>query len=398
MTDTELSALLRDLESDRCERKESASDGDKIRQAICAFANDLPNHNAPGVVFVGVRDDGTLAGLPMTDQLLLTLSNMKSDGNIVPFPSLTVRKLGTGPNGLAAIIVQPSDAPPVRYKGRVWIRVGPRRDFATPEEERRLAEKRRSRDLPFDLHTVASAAKSDLDLDLFSRTYLRASVAPEVLEENQRSVDQHLASLRLARTEGARLAPTVFGLLVAGREPDAFIPGAWVQFLRIDGTGLADPVRDSARFSGPLSEMLPQLENKLQAHLETARDFTSGPAEIATPDYPWVAIQQLVRNAILHRNYDGTSAPVRISWFNDRIEILSPGGPYGQVTAGNFGQPGVTDYRNPHLAEAMRNLGFVQRFGAGIAIARRELETNGNPALEFTVETSNILATLRKGA
>ena len=54
--------------------------------------------------------------------------------------------------------------------------------------------------------------------------------------------------------------PTVFGLLVAGREPDAFIPGAWVQFLRIDGTGLADPVRDSARFSGPLSEMLPQLE------------------------------------------------------------------------------------------------------------------------------------------
>ena len=54
---------------------------------------------------------------------------------------------------------------------------------------------------------------------------------------------------------------------------------------------------------------------------------------------------------------------------NDRIEILSPGGPFGQVTVENFGQPGIVDYRNPNLAEAMRVLGLVQRFGVGIAIA-----------------------------
>ena len=134
MTDAELTGLLFDLESDRCERKESAGDGDKIRQAICAFANDLPNHNAPGVVFVGVRDNGTVAGLAVTDQLLLTLSNMKSDGNITPFPSLAVRKIRVGSDEVAAVIVEPSDAPPVRFKGRVSIRVGPRRDFATQEE------------------------------------------------------------------------------------------------------------------------------------------------------------------------------------------------------------------------------------------------------------------------
>ena len=59
-------------------------------------------------------------------------------------------------------------------------------------------------------------------------------------------------------------------------------------------------------------------------------------------------------------------------WFWDRIEIQNPGGPYGQVTRANFGMPGITDYRNPHIAEAMKNLGYVQRFGVGISLARKE--------------------------
>jgi predicted HTH transcriptional regulator len=46
MTDLELEALRTDIESDRVERKQSLSDKDKIRQAMCAFANDLPNHQA----------------------------------------------------------------------------------------------------------------------------------------------------------------------------------------------------------------------------------------------------------------------------------------------------------------------------------------------------------------
>ena len=62
-----------------------------------------------------------------------------------------------------------------------------------------------------------------------------------------------------------------------------------------------------------------------------------------------------------------------------RIEITNPGGAYGSVTAENFGDLGLTDYRNPNLAEAMRVLSLVQRFGMGIPIARRLLSENGNP-------------------
>jgi len=79
------------------------------------------------------------------------------------------------------------------------------------------------------------------------------------------------------------------------------------------------------------------------------------------------------------------------------MEIMNPGGPYGQVTRRNFGKPGVTDYRNRHLAEAMRNLGYVQQFGVGIQLAREALRRNGNPPPEFTLEDTYTLVILRRG-
>jgi ATP-dependent DNA helicase RecG len=68
------------------------------------------------------------------------------------------------------------------------------------------------------------------------------------------------------------------------------------------------------------------------------------------------------------------------------------------VTAENFGRPGVNDYRNPSLAAVMKALGFAQRFGFGIADARKALVENGNPPPEFQVETTAVLVTIRKGA
>ena len=98
----------------------------------------------------------------------------------------------------------------------------------------------------------------------------------------------------------------------------------------------------------------------------------------------------------MHRNYESSNAPTRINWFNDRIEIQNPGGPYGQVTVESFGTPDLTDYRNPTIAEVMRNLDFVQRFGVGISIARQQLSDNGNPDLELVAETNHVLAIVRK--
>lgn len=390
VTNAELKALLADLDSDRAERKASGADRSGIRKTICAFANDLPEHGEPGVIFVGARNDGTCAGLAISDQLLLTLSQMRTDGNVLPPPSLVVEKRKLDGCELAVVIVQPSTNPPVRYQGRVWVRVGPSVQQATPEEERRLAERRRGHDLPFDSRPAEGAQLDELDLDFVRTQYLPLAVASDILEQNQRTLGQQLASLRFLR-EGA---PTYGAVIVFGKDPLRWLPGAYVQFLRIDGQALTDPIRDEKRISGPLHEVLRQLEELLQVNIQVAGEPSSSARELPRPDYPTAALRQFTRNALMHRNYEGSNAPSRVYWFSDRIEISNPGGLFGQVTRDNFGQ-GATDYRNPLIAEAMRNLGYVQRFGMGIPLARDALKKNGNPECEFRFDPGSVLVVVR---
>lgn len=391
LTNAELTALLDDVECDRAERKESVGDADKIGQAICAFANDLPGHGKPGVLFIGVKDNGRAADLAITDKLLQTLASYRDQGNVLPPPSMTVRKLLLNNIEVAVVEVEPSNSPPVTYKGRIWVRVGPRRAIANSEDERRLNERRRSLDLPFDARPVPGASIGDLDLRLFEEEILASLVPTSVLAENGRSIEQRLSALRFVTSEGA---PTASGLLTVGRDPLSWLPGAYVQFLRLDGTDLTSPIKDEKRIDGQLPALLRQLDEILTLNISTRVDLTSANVEQRLPDYPIVALQQVARNAVMHRSYENTNSPTRLTWYTDRVEIVSPGGPFGIVTADTFGG-GLTDYRNPTLAEVMRGLGYVQRFGAGIPIAKSQLVANKNPEPSFETTHSHVSVTIR---
>lgn len=394
--DIELENLLREGESFRVERKESlrGAAASAVREAICAFANDLPASGRPGVVFVGVTDDGRIRGEPITDETLRQLADMKSDGNIVPPPSLLVEKRRLAGGDIAVVVVQPSDSPPVRLRGAIHVRIGPRKGRATAQDERILNEKRRSQDRPFDIQSVPGVGLQALDLRVFDDEYLPAAFAPEVLEANDRTVGQRLAATKMIAAADEPLV-TILGLLVLGRRPRDEVPSSYVQFVRYRGRDLADDIVDGADIDGRLSEILRRLDDKLRSHIHTGFDIVEADTERRQPSYPLAALQQLVRNAVMHRTYEATNAPIRISWFDDRIEILSPGGPFGIVTRENFGGPGITDYRNPNLAEAMKVLGYVQRFGVGIATARRLLREAGHPPPEFDADENFVLVTVR---
>ena len=395
-TDEELLQIIEDGEADRVEFKESLSGSaaERIREAICALANDLPCHEKPGFVFVGVRDDKTIAGLSVTDQLLQQLADMKIDGNIVPPPSLNVEKRTLQGKEIAVVTVQPSNSPPVRYKGAIYIRIGPRRGIATAQDERTLNEKRRYGDIPFDLHPIPTSGVSDLNLAQFRNEYLPQAFSDETLAANERSLNEQLAATKMI---GAADQPTstVLGILTIGKNPQDFLPGAYVQFLRIDGSELTDDILDGEEIRGAIPDLLRRVDDKLTAHNRTAVNFTTNVVEQRTELYPIPALQQITRNAVMHRTYEATNAPIRVSWFNDRIEVLSPGGAFGTVNAENFGRPGFTDYRNPNLAEAMKTLGYVQRFGVGIPTARRLLKGAGHPEPEFELNHNYVLATIK---
>lgn len=390
----ELERLTSDLESDRVERKESITDRDRIRQAICAFANDLPGHGIPGYVFIGVNDAGNPVSLPITDQLLLTLSDMRSDGNILPLPHLNVEKVTLRGVSVAVVEVHPSDMPPVRLRGQVWIRVGPRRAIATLQEERTLTERQVAGARTFDRRPCPDATLDDLLVESFRSEYLPRVVEGSVIAQNNRTIEEQLASLRFFDLK--RQAPTYAGVLVFGDDPLDFMPGAYIQFVRFDGYTLADAIQDEKRVSGNLLTQMQQVDNLLPLQIRSARLPANGLRYEEVSDYPLVAVREFTLNAIMHRAYEGTNAPVRINWFADRIEIQNPGGLFGQVTPENYER--VSDYRNPVIAEVMKALGYVERFGTGITRANAALKANGNPPAEFTFEATHVLVTIRRPA
>ena len=392
-SDSELELLMSDLESDLVERKESAADGRKIRRNICAFANDLPGNGCAGVILVGIRDDGSCASLTIDDRLLKRLADVHGEGDILPLPSMTVQKRVLNGCAVAVVTVEPAPDPPVRYRGRAWIRVGPSVREAGIADERMLGERRRAADLPFDMRAAVGVTIAALDLDFTRDHYLPNAIAREVLDQNERPLAHQLQSLRLVH--GA--TPTWAAVLSFGTDPQAFVPGAYVQFLRIDGAEITDPIRDQKQLTGRLDDVLRRLDELLELSISVRTDVAGALRERRRPDYPLDALRQLAHNAVMHRTYEGTNTPVRIHWFSDRVEIASPGGLFGRITPENFGM-GDTDYRNPLLAEIMHHLGFAQRFGLGVRLARQALAANGNPPPEFDFQPTLVVATVRIAA
>jgi ATP-dependent DNA helicase RecG len=380
LTPDTLLELMADLESDRVERTESTQDTRKFRDAICAFANDLSGHGQPGYLLVGVTDKGKPSGLTVTDKLLQQFASYRDDGHILPMPTLNVERvpLPDGRHAVLVVKVLPSDMPPVRHDGQVCIRVGPRRGYASESEERLLTERRTASARTFDARPCVGATLDDLDLDLFRRDYLPAAVAPEVLEENHRELPHQLASLGLYDLRAQ--APTHCGVLLLGKRVTDFLPGAYIQLVRYQGDSVADEVSYERALSGDLLTVLRELDTLLDSQVVQRPVASSALREVNLTDYPVVALRELCLNAVMHRSYEAT-APTRLEWFDSFVQISSPGGLYGEARPENF--PDQTAYRNPRVAEAMKVLGYVNRFGRGVGRARAALNRNGNPAPEF---------------
>ena len=378
LTDEEIKALLTDIEADNVERTVSTNDTDKFCKAICAFANDLPNHSKPGYLLIGAEDEtGKIAGIDITDQLLKNLASHRDSGQIVPLPSLTVQKRSFPEGDIAVVEVQPSDMPPVRYRGRVWVRVGPRRGIANEQDERRLTERRIHKARTFDMQPCLGCGQDQIVHSLF-HDYRTAAVYPEIIEENNRDTLQQMAALGLWDEQNQCV--TNAGALLFSEAPQDWLPGSYIQYVRYDGTDLESDILDERRFTGDLPTSLRTLDAFVQTLFPSRPVPLSALQEQQVTPYPQWAIRELLMNAVMHRDYQ-SNAPIRFYQFSDRIEIQNPGGLYG--AAADF--PRQNDYRNPKIAEAMKNLAYVNQFGRGIATVQAALHTNGNQPAEFDI-------------
>ncbi len=393
MTEHQLRELLAGHEADQVEFTISTADTDKFSEAVCAFANDLPNHGSPGYLIVGVDKAGQFAGMKVSDELLRNLGGLRDDGNIQPLPAISVEKVVTSEGEAAVVTVRPAMLPPVRYKGRICVRIGPRRGYASEQDETILIERRVSHARTFDAQPCLDSNVDDLSEPLFLIDYRRQAVAPEVIAENNRSLEEQLASLRFF--DLGRGCASHAGILLFGLDVRKWLPGAYVQFLRVQGDSLAAPVMNDRELDGDLLTVLRELDALVDAQLEQFPVDESTLRERSVESYPRVAVRELLMNAVMHRDYASTS-PLRITWLEDRLEIQSPGGLYGEASEANF--PRQTSYRNPVIAEAMKALGYVNRYGRGVLRAQEALSRNGSPPAEFGFDAGFVLAIIRRRA
>ncbi|HQA75538.1 MAG TPA: ATP-binding protein [Salinivirgaceae bacterium] len=366
--------ILSTTESSHIERTTSTNDMDKFCQAICAFSNDVSGSGKNGYLVIGAHDDGKLSGLKVNDKLLLKISNIRTDGNILPQPVMNVAKFTFDEGDLLVAEVQPSEFPPVRYRGRVWVRVGPRKSVATEAEEKILTERRLSNIHTFDAMPCLGTTINDLDVTLIEKEYLPKAVAKDILAEDKRNIEEQLASLGFFDLRYN--CPTNGAIVLFGRNPERYLHGSYIQYVRFEGNDRAGDILNEHKFAGNLCRELPKIDTFIETSIAQKRPIpVSILREETFSKYPYWATRELLMNAIMHRDYE-TNAPVQFYEYEDKIEVQNPGGLYGKVTPDNF--PRVSDYRNPFIAEAMKVMGYVNRFSRGIHRVQKELIENGN--------------------
>lgn len=380
--------LIRSKESFRIEKTVSTSDSDKFCQAICAFSNDFPRSGKPGYLLVGVKDDGSLSGLRVSDELLKLFTGLRTDGNILPIPAMAVDYASFDDGDVVVVKVLPAEEPPVRYKGRCYIRIGPRKDIATLTEENLLSERRFSSMRSFDMMPCREASLDDLDIAAFERLYLPKAIAEDVLSGDTRSVEDQLSSLRLYDKKAD--CPTNAAVLLFGKNIKYYFPGAYIQHVYFGGIDNASDILNQNEFSGSLVSMLPRLEAFVETSVIQKRPSpVSVLQEKILVNYPQWAIRELLMNAVMHRDYQ-SNTPTKFYQYKGRLEIVNPGGLYGNARPENF--PDVNDYRNPVIAEALKVMGYVNKFNRGIQRVQKELIENGNGKALFMVDKVTVFS------
>lgn len=381
MTQEELYEIIAIDENYRIELTTSTGNMDKFQEAICAFANDMPGSRKKGYLLIGVRNDGEIDGLKVDDALMKKISGIRSDGNILPLPVMNTEKVETVKGDVLVVEVTPSFDTPVRYRGRTFIRIGPRRDIASAEEERILAE-RCAASLPtFDTRPCREAKLEDIDVDTIVSEYLPKAIDAEVLANDKRPLKEQLASLHLFNMQWD--CPTYAALIMFGRTPRYFMPGAFIQYVRFKGSTNGGEILNERRFEGCLYKILPELENFIRDGIVTKRPVpVSILREKDVLNYPYKALRELMMNAVMHRDYQ-SNMPTRLYQYDNHIEVMNPGGLYGQARPENF--PHVNDYRNSVVAEMMKTLNYVNMFNHGIGDVQDLLKANENPEAVFNV-------------
>ena len=354
METIELLQLLGRSEDSSLQFKKNVTNGDSLSADMVAFSN-----GAGGKMLIGINDDGTVAGLSGEDvrRINQLISNTASQ-NVQPAINPITENINTS-NGLVMIVDIPSgiNKPYQDKNGVFWVKSGADKRKATSREEiQRLFQK--SNLLHADEIPVSGATIADLDLEYFKVFFQRRF--GKILDNEKLSLPKILENMNLLK-DGSL---TVSGTLLFADTPQYKLPAFIVKAGAFDANDLSTTqYNDSRDIAGKLSDVFRQTVNFIVSNLRHVQG-DQGINSVGIPEISPEVIEELISNALIHRDYF-ISAPVRVFIFRNQVEIISPGNLPNNLTVENI-KNGNSNTRNPILASFANHVLPYRGYGSGI--------------------------------
>jgi len=362
--------------------------GEDLAREIARLAGGMANADG-GTLLVGVEPDKAVTGIPHSPDELQAL--IRAPGTLLT-PPLAPACWRAQLGNLVLLKFEITSSPEVHRiaGGRAFYRITTENPALPPDQIQSLRDSKRN--VFYERQNVLDATADDLDLEAV------ASLAEKIGDPRDPvSVLQRV--YHLLDQSRDRTAVTTAALLLFAKEPTRWHPRAGVDFVKYEGTerrhGASLNVVKRIRFEAPLCRLVDETVGRVKEHIRE-RTLLHDLFFRERLEYPAFAWQEALVNAVAHRDYSLTGAPVEVWMFDDRIEVRSPGLPPSPVTIEQLRQQQRVHFsRNPLLVRTLADLGYMRDMGEGIPRIFQEMESHGLQPPEFSTEGFIFTATLR---
>jgi len=354
-----------------------------LAETLAAFAN-----SDGGTIFIGVGEGGQATGEVYPDEVETALRSALE--RCRPLVETRWHQASAEEGLVFAIVVERSPELHSLVDGRVLIRTGTENRPLSGDEIRQLAATKSTGD--FELELAPGAQRDDFSDDVIAEFV-------EKWEERQhrewtRPVEDLLLRVGALDDQGH---PTIAGVLLFAKNPQAFLPQSGLTFVKFigkqprgedgqPGYGRREEIR------GPLAYIIRRAWEVVGEEMRTGAVVTGLEREDRT-EYPVSAVREALINAVAHRDYRLRGRRIEVRMFSDRMEVTSPGGLPGFITVDNIVEEHFS--RNPRLVAGLYQWGYIEELGLGVDLMIDEMVRAGHPPPTFKDTPYSFTVTLQ---
>ena len=319
---------------------------DEYLKWICGFANANG-----GKLFIGIDDNGNVAGIDNYRELLEQLPNKFRD-ILGVFAEVNLQSKGD--KYFLEIIVPRYDVP-ISMRGKYYVRTGSTLQELKGPALNEFILKRTGKtwdDIPEQRATI-----SDIDERAISQFLKDASKAKRIIVENDISIHNLLEKLRLI--EDGKLKRSA--IVLFGKDPGKFYPNTAVKIGKF-GESDAD-LKFHEVIEGNLIQMKERIEEMLNAKFFIHPIDFEGMQRVERDEYPVAAVREMILNALVHRNYIGAQTQIRL--YDDHFSVWNDGGLPDGITEEDLKKIHRSKPRSPLIADVCFKGGYIDSWGRG---------------------------------